>query len=421
MEVQVACWTDPSRRRINKRRVTVSPVAYRTAPYAYWKVLVADEDVRVKKGEVTFVNIKRVDLPGNTLMSPLSIMRHAYGVVVDTYETCPPRTKIEEPKSLQMVAFLPVDDGEIRKGDMIGVVKVFIIGIGPLEAMSRIRAADASVDLEELDVCMVYRENGNVKRECMRIKEYMYRRRHMAEWMPLVADEDVELRKGEVAIVKVKDVLIPPETIPVPLSIMRHAYGVVVDVIQPGRLERVEEEKVITHAVFMPVSDGEVKRGDLIGVLNVYYISLKDGAVLTSSLPSSEAVLVYRKDGEIRRKRIELRPFGYKRSSIGRLEPLIATEDVEVRAGKVVQIGIDEINLPAGSVVQPLLGRNHALGIILDVASSDPPKKVEDDKKVDSAIFLAASDGEIEKGDLIGVLNVYHVAIVGLDMLLAMV
>ncbi len=47
-----------------------------------------------------------------------------------------------------------------------------------------------------------------------------------------------------------------------PLSIMRHAYGVVVDVIQPGRPGRVEEEKVIMHAVFMPVSDGEVKRPD---------------------------------------------------------------------------------------------------------------------------------------------------------------
>ena len=418
MEVRIACWADPSRSKINKRSIDVSTIAYRTAPYAYWKILVADEDVKLEKGKVAFVNIKNVELPGNTLVSPLSIVRHAYGVVLDTYELCPPRTKIEEPKTLQMAAFLPVEDGEIKKGDMIGVVKVFVVGVGPIEAMSRVKAADAKIELEELDVCMVYRENGEVKRECTKVKEYMYRRKHMAEWMPVVADEDVEVKEGEVAVVKIKDVLIPPETIPVPLSIMRHAYGVVVDVMQPGRPGRVEDEKVISHAVFMPVMDGEIKKGDLIGVLNVYYISLKDGAVLTSSLPASEATLVYRRNGEVVRREIELRPFGYKRSSIGRLEPLVAVEDVDVKAGEIVQVGIEEINLPAGTVVQPLLGRNHALGIVLDVANSDPPKRVEDDKKIDSAIFLAVSDGKIEKGDLIGVLNIYHVAIVGLDMLL---
>lgn len=188
MEVRIACWADPSRSKINKRSIDVSPIAYRTAPYAYWKILVADEDVKLEKGKVAFVNIKNVELPGNTLVSPLSIVRHAYGVVLDTYELCPPRTKIEEPKTLQMAAFLPVEDGEIKKGDMIGVVKVFVVGVGPIEAMSRVKAADAKIELEELDVCMVYRENGEVKRECTKVKEYMYRRKHMAEWMPVVAD-----------------------------------------------------------------------------------------------------------------------------------------------------------------------------------------------------------------------------------------
>ncbi len=418
MEVRIACWADPNRSKINKRSINVSPIAYRTASYAYWKILVADEDVKLEKGKVAFVNIESIELPGNTLVSPLSIVRHAYGVVLDTYELCPPRTKIEEPKNLQMVAFLPIEDGEIKKGDMVGVVKVFVVGVGPVEAMSRVKAADAKVELEELDVCMVHRVDGEVRRECTKVREYMYRRRHMAEWMPLVADEDVEVREGEVTVVKIKDVLIPPETIPVPLSIKRHAYGVVVDVMQPGRPGKVEEEKIITHAVFVPVMDGEIKKGDLIGVLNVYYISLKDKMILTSSLPASEATLVYWEGDKVVRKEIELRPFGYKRSSIGRLEPLVAAEDVEVKAGEIVEVKIEEVNLPAGTVVQPLLGRNHAIGILLDVSSSEPPKRVEDDKKIDSAIFFAVSDGKIERGDLIGVLNIYHVAIVGLDMLL---
>ncbi len=81
---------------------------------------------------------------------------------------------------------------------------------------------------------------------------------------------------------------------------------------------------------------------------------------------------------------MELIPFGYK-SSIGRLEPLIATEDVEVRTGEV-QIGIEKVNLllPVTSFSRCSAGIT-PLGMALDVASSDPPKKVEDDKKVDSA------------------------------------
>lgn len=418
MEVKVACWVDPQRSKINKSKIDVVPVAYRTSPYAYWKILIANEDVKLKKGEVSFVKIKEVYLPGNTLVSPLSIMRHGYGVTLDVYEVCPPKIKIEEPKTLQMVAYLPVEDGEIKKGDLVGVVKVFVVGVGSAETMSKIKAADVKLELDEADVNIVYREDGEIKRETMKVKEYKYRRRHLAEWLPLVADEDVKLKAGKVVTVRIKDVRIPPETIPVPLSIMRHAYGIVVDIVQLGKPKKVEEEKIITHAVFMPILDGEIKKGDLIGVLNVYYISLKDEKILTTQLPVNEATLVYRQDENIVRKKIELKPFGYKRSALGILEPLIATESKKIKANEVTMIKIDEINLPAGTVVQPLFARNHALGIVLDVASSEPPKRVEDDKKIDSALFLPVSDGEIEEGDLIGVLNIYHVAVVGLDMLL---
>jgi len=418
VEVKVACWADSEMTRINRGVTKISPIAYRTAPYAYWKLLIADEDAKIKKGVIKFVKIKKVSIPGNTLVSPLCIMRHGYGVVLDTYETCPPRTRVEEPKTINMVAFLPVRDGEIKKGDMLGVIKVFVVGVGPIEAMSKVRAADERLDLDEYDVNLVYVEDDEIKRERVKVREYMYRRRHLAEWLPLVADEDVKLRAGEVVTVKIKDVLISSETIPVPLSIMRHAYGVVVDVIQLGKPKKVEEVKTVTHAVFIPVADEEIKKGDLIGVLNVYYISLKEGTYFAAPLPTERATLVFRQNGEVVRREIELKQFGYKRSAIGRLEPLIARETKKVKNNEVTAIKVDAINLPAGTVVQPLYGRNHAIGIVLDVTSPERPKKVEDDKKIDFVVFLPVSDGVVEEGDLIGVLNIYHVAVLGLDMIL---
>lgn len=55
--------------------------------------------------------------------------------------------------------------------------------------------------------------------------------------------------------------------------------------------------------------------------------------------------------------------------------------------------------------------KNHAIGVVLDVASFEPLKRVEDDKRITSAIFLPLMDGEIKKGELLGVLNVYHVSV----------
>ncbi len=41
----------------------------------------------------------------------------------------------------------------------------------------------------------------------------------------------------------------------------------------------------------------------------------------------------------------------------------------------------------------------------------DRPRLVEEDRRIVNAVFFAHTDGEVRKGDLIGVLNVYHVAI----------
>ena len=81
-----------------------------------------------------------------------------------------------------------------------------------------------------------------------------------------------------------------------------------------------------------------------------------------------------------------------------------------MRENEVTEIKIDEIALPTGTIVQPLSARNHAMGIMIDV-KTDRMRLVEEDKTITSAIFLPIVDGEVEKGDLIGVLNVYNVAV----------
>ncbi len=405
MKANVVSWTDSEMKKVVRREIDVSPVAYRTAPYAYWKLVVAKEDLEVGRGDIAFIDIEKIKIPGNTIVSPLSLMRNELGIVLDVYESYPPRVKIEDPKDIERAAFLAVKDGEIKKGDLLGVVKVFIVGLGKLEEMTKVKPPEMEVVLVEKDVNLVY---GGRKK--VRVKEYRYRRRHIAEWLPVVSEENLTVEKGKAVEIKIRDLKLPPQTIPVLLSIMRHPLGTLIDLVCRDGPRRIEEGVVVDRAIFMPMESGEVKKGDLIGVMNNYYISLGKMPSERPMLGSQEVNLVFRKDGKIVRKRLELQPFGFKRSEIGILQPVVAAEDVEFRKGEVKSIPIEEINLPNSTVVQPLHERNHPFGVMIDVME-DRPRLVEEDRRIVNAVFFAHTDGEVRKGDLIGVLNVYHVAI----------
>ncbi len=157
MKANIVSWADSKRSNIVRREIDVSPISYRTAPYAYWKLLVANENTEVRKGEVTLIEMEKVRIPGNTIVSPLSIMRNEMGTVLDVYESYPPRIRIEDPKEIEQAAFLAVKDGEIKKGDLLGVVKVFIVGIGKMEEMTKVKPPEMEITLMEKDVNLVTR------------------------------------------------------------------------------------------------------------------------------------------------------------------------------------------------------------------------------------------------------------------------
>ena len=404
MKPTLVVWKDKEMSEIVRIPVEAAPIAYKTAPYAYWKLIVADEYLEIRKNETVVVKVRKIQLPGNTIISPLSVMRNRYGIVLDVYESYPPRMKIELPREIEYAAFLPVQDGEIRKGDMLGVVKVFVVGVGRAEEMTKLKASDADVKLEEMEVNLVCDE-----RRAAKVKEYRYKRRHIAEWLPVVAEEDAMVEAGKITEIAIRKLKLSPQTIPVPLSIMRHPVGTLMD-LGCDRLRRVEEGMTAERAIFMPVRDGEIRKGDLIGVVNNYYISIGGMPSARPVLGSQKVNLAYLKDGEIVRREFELQPFGFKRSEIGMLVPVVAAEDVEIRRGEVRIIGIDAINLPAGTIVQPLHERNHPMGTMIDVIE-EKPTLVEEDKRITGAVFYAIEDGEVREGDVVGVLNVYNVAV----------
>ena len=122
---------------------------------------------------------------------------------------------------------------------------------------------------------IVYWKNevgGELDKKTIKVEPYGYHLTNIAEWKMLIAAEDIDVVAYKPAVVSIEKITIPKNTIVSPLSIMRHALGVVIDVFQPGEPKKVEEEKTITSAIFLPIESGTIKKGQLIGVINVRYV-----------------------------------------------------------------------------------------------------------------------------------------------------
>jgi hypothetical protein len=378
----------------------MEPIAYKLTNYAYFKLLVASQEVEVKNGFVERIGIEPIYLPPNTFCSILSVIRHGLGIVLDVY--CP--KGIGEEGKIKEVTFLPIEDGLIQSGDLLGVIKVFILGKEP-----ELRKVENQLSRREVN--LAYKIGEELRREKATVSEMWYRRWHLAEWLPLIANEDLRIEKGKPLLIDISPIEIPANTIPVPLFIMRNAYGIVLDLFLQGRQKRVEEDRTVSKALFMPVSSGEVMKGDVLGILNVYNISVgeRSRSLLRYLTKIKRGFIVYKRDGHVLRKEFEFKPFQFKRSSMGRIEPIIAAERKEVGANRLEVVEIEEIDLPSCTIVQPTVGSD--LGAILDVFSHELPKMVEEEKRINQAVLLPYKNANIVEGDLLGWINIYHITV----------
>ena len=407
MKVELVYWLDRFGGRTDKLEIELKPFGYRMAPITQWKTLIANEDVRVKKGKPVVIKVKTIEIPENTMVGPLNIMRHALGVTLDVVE-CGIPDKVEENKCINEVLFLPVDDGEVRKGDLVGVLKVFFIRTGLLSRLFSISPPKVELTEEMIEANLTWRYNGEIRREKFRTKVFGYSRSHIGVWELLVADETLEVKAGEVTRIKIENLKLPPNTVVVPLSIMRNAYGSVLDVVQLGKPARVEDEKIIHQAVFLPIEDGVIERGDLLGVINVYYVGVKELKPVMLEKKPERVKMVYRRGEKIQKKEIAVEPFGYKRSPHARWEILVADERKKVRYGEPVIVRIKDVIIPENTIVYPLRIMRHAYGSVVDIFCDCLPWKVEEGGVAESVVYLPVMDGEIEPGEILGVINIYE-------------
>lgn len=87
----------------------------------------------------------------------------------------------------------------------------------------------------------------------------------------------------------------------------------------------------------------------------------------------------------------------------GNLRAMIADDDVEVKSGDVTPIKILKVLIPANHLCYMCAYAANGLGHPI-AAGEETPLPISMDRSADYATFVAARDGTIKKGDLLGVL-----------------
>ena len=261
---------------------------------------------------------------------------------------------------------------------------------------------------------MVYWENdcSRLVKEPIKIGSFKYKIAQLATWQPIIADEDKTVEKGKLEIVKIKKITLPENTMVSYLKLLRNEVGVLITLCRFGRPCLVEEKKEFNKAVFLPINDGDIRKGDLLGVLKVYFVEI-NGKKPTKKIPEEKerANLVYFRNGEVIREEVEIKNYKYIQTFVYEYVPIIAATELEVKKGDVYIIDVEEIKIPSNTILDSLYIMRNALGDVLDVKLREGHRKVEDPKTISKAVFIAVRDGVIEKGDLLGVASIHHVAL----------
>lgn len=112
-----------SQELIERERVVAVPYNFTISTNGKWEMLIAAEDVEVKKGNIIELMTEETIIEENTVALPCAFCHHALGVVLKA------RLKglalVETSRKVDSVVFLPIMDGTVGKGDLLSVINIF--------------------------------------------------------------------------------------------------------------------------------------------------------------------------------------------------------------------------------------------------------------------------------------------------------
>lgn len=119
--------------------------------------------------------------------------------------------------------------------------------------------------------------------------------------------------------------------------------------------------------------------------------------------------VVSRENGKLTTKRVRASPYEFTIATRAKWEMVIADEDVTIGAGKLERIKVKEIKVQKDMLAMPCAFSHHALVSVIKVGAKNGPAPVETYRIIDTAYVLGQESGEIKKGDLLSVLNLYPI------------
>jgi hypothetical protein len=121
-------WKDKIGGELERQVTEAYSYGFTVGPHGEWEMLIAKEDIKVKKGELVNIKIEEVEVPRKAIVLPCPIMRHALGIVASIAFVGAPMS-VEEMRTLKEVIFHPVSDGTVGKGELLCVVNIFYASI----------------------------------------------------------------------------------------------------------------------------------------------------------------------------------------------------------------------------------------------------------------------------------------------------
>lgn len=119
--------------------------------------------------------------------------------------------------------------------------------------------------------------------------------------------------------------------------------------------------------------------------------------------------VVSRTGGKISSKKVKASPYEFTVATRGKWEMIIADEDVTIGAGKLERVKVKEITVHKDMLAMPCAFNHHPLVSVIKVGAKEGPSPVETDRIINTAYIMGQESGEIKKGDLLSVLNLYPI------------
>ena len=119
--------------------------------------------------------------------------------------------------------------------------------------------------------------------------------------------------------------------------------------------------------------------------------------------------VVTRNNGKIRKQKIKASPYEFTIATRGKWEMIIADEDVTIGEGKLEPVKVKEIKVQKDMIAMPCALNHHPLASVIKVATKNGAAPMETERIINTAYVIGHGSGDIQKGDLLSILNLYPI------------